>query len=273
MIHFPNAKINLGLHVIRKREDGYHDIETVFYPLPFFDIVEVLQNTHGEEVILQTNGLALPPSSKENLCVLACKLIKKDHPSLPPLKIILHKVIPPGAGLGGGSSDAAFTLALLNKKFQLGISNEKMADYALQLGSDCPFFLVNEACFATGRGEILEKIPLELHEYLVVLINPGIHVDTTWAYAQLRPHPHETPLRTVIQQPVNTWKTTLVNDFEEMVFARYPAISETRKTLYEAGAVYSSMSGSGSTVYGLFRKNEMPALKFPRNYFQKILSC
>jgi 4-diphosphocytidyl-2-C-methyl-D-erythritol kinase len=183
----------------------------------------------------------------------------------------LHKVIPLGAGLGGGSSDGAFTLQLLNQKFQLGLSAQELMDYALQLGSDCPFFILNEPCIATGRGEILQKISLDLSAYRWLVVNPGIHVNTGWAFAQLTPQPTSHPLQQILQQPIENWKNFLINDFEQPVFEKFPEIKSIKDRLYEAGALYASMSGSGSTVYGIFPNKPLPAIPFPPHYFVKQL--
>jgi len=183
----------------------------------------------------------------------------------------LHKVIPMGAGLGGGSADGAFTLRLLNEKFQLGLSPQQLIHYALQLGSDCPFFILNQPCFATSRGEIMEKTNLDLSAYLVVLVNPLISIATGKAFAQITPQTPSIPVSQIIQQPVATWKELLVNDFEAPVILQFPEIKTIKEQLYQAGAIYASMSGSGSTVFGLFEKHHSPILNFPDHYFiQKL---
>lgn len=253
MIVFPNAKINLGLHVVRKRPDGYHDLETIFYPVPINDVLEVISLPSGQPPVqFHLSGQVDAGPDSDNICLKAWQLLKKDFPALPSLSIHLHKAIPTGAGLGGGSADGAFTLSLLNDKYQLGIPTEKLLDYALQLGSDCPFFIRNKPCYATGRGEIMESLSFSLKGYHLVLINPGIKVSTADAFSKLQPQTPSKDLRAIIQQPVNTWKDDLVNDFEKTVFEAYPAIGAIKTQLYESGAVYASMSGSGSTVYGLF---------------------
>ena len=186
MIVFPNCKINLGLNVLGKRPDGYHNIETVFYPLPFYDVLEVIQSSNNQQPVeLFLSGNKIEGKTENNLCVKAYHLLKKDFPQLPPVKIYLHKVIPAGAGLGGGSADGAFTLILLNDKFHLQLSQQQLLNYALQLGSDCPFFIINKPCFAQQRGEILEPIQLNLSAYKLIIINPGIHVNTGWAFTQV----------------------------------------------------------------------------------------
>ena len=196
---------------------------------------------------------------------------KKDFPQLPAVKIHLHKTIPTGSGLGGGSADGAFMLKLLNQKFDLGLSTEQLLDYALQLGSDCPFFIINKPCFATGRGEFLEPISVDLSAYKFVIANPGIHVSTTEAFSLLNPSLPSKSIKEIIQQPVETWKAELKNDFEESVFKKYPAIETIKTKMYGSGAVYASMTGSGSTVYGIFRKELEVSLDLPPNYFVKEL--
>jgi 4-diphosphocytidyl-2-C-methyl-D-erythritol kinase len=214
-----------------------------------------------------TSGLKIDSAAEDNICVKAYQLLKKDFPGLPSVKMHLHKVIPSGAGLGGGSSDGAFTLLLLNKKFTLGLSEEQLIDYALQLGSDCPFFIKNKPCYATGRGERMEEIELNLSNYKIVLVNPHIHIHTGKAFSKITPSYHRTCIKEIIQQPIEKWKESLKNDFEEVVFAEYPEVKTIKEEIYRQGAVYASMSGSGSTVYGLFEKNTEPQFNFPEDYF------
>ena len=273
MISFPNGKINLGLHILQKRPDGFHDLETVFYPVPLKDGLEIVQNasTSAKEIELTSSGSTIDIDPEDNICYKACQLLKKDFSRLPPVRIHLHKTIPSGAGLGGGSADGAFTLTLLNQKFNLHLSEEQLMHYALELGSDCPFFIRNEPCFATGRGEKLERADLDLSDYTIILVNPGIHVNTAWAFAQIFPNNKRRTLKETIALPVQEWKQELKNDFEEAVSSRHPEIKRIREQLYERGAVYASMSGSGSTVYGLFLKNDYPSFHFPAHYFVKLL--
>jgi 4-diphosphocytidyl-2-C-methyl-D-erythritol kinase len=267
LVVFPNCKINLGLHILRKREDGYHDIETVFYPLPFHDALEVIEN---ENELFSTTGLPVGINPNDNLCLKAYTLLKNDFASIPQVQMHLHKGIPAGAGLGGGSADAAFTIKLLNNKFDLQLSIDQMMHYALRLGSDCPFFIINKPCFATGRGEILQEVNLDLSNYKIIIVNPAIHIKTANAFSEIRPKVPPVSLKEIIQKPVNNWKQELKNDFEEIIFKRYPAIDAIKTNLYEAGAIYCAMSGSGSTVYGLFEKDLVPKLSFP-DYFVKEL--
>jgi 4-diphosphocytidyl-2-C-methyl-D-erythritol kinase len=286
MVAFPNCKINLGLNIIRKRNDGYHDLETVFYPVPLTDALEVvrddvsslkLQDTSFKKpstvdgrqstVDFSSTGLTINGAQSDNLCVKAYQLLKQDFPDLPAIKMHLHKVIPMGAGLGGGSADGACALQLLNNKFQLQLTTEQLIKYALQLGSDCPFFIINKPCFATSRGEIMQPINLNLSAYQLVLVNPQIHIGTGWAFSNITPQIPATSIQQIIQQPVATWKEALVNDFQKPAIQQYPAIGEAIHQLYEKGAVYSAMTGSGSTVFGLFLKDAKPQLSFPENYF------
>lgn len=266
MIAFPNAKINLGLYITSKRDDGFHDLETVFYPIPLYDVLEIIEDRAAFSC--SVSGRPVDTKGGENLCVKAFRLLRKDFPQIPDIHIYLHKAIPMGAGLGGGSADAAFTLALLNDKFQLDISKEQLSLYALQLGSDCPFFIYNKPCIARGRGEILEAVGVDLSDYYFVLINPGIHINTAWAFKQLQPKTVSFSLKEAIAQPAEAWKEILHNDFEQVVFKQYPAIKDIKELLYKNGAVYASMSGSGSSVYGLFKENtEEGDFGFDRNYF------
>jgi 4-diphosphocytidyl-2-C-methyl-D-erythritol kinase len=263
MISFPNCKINLGLHILGKREDGYHNLATVFYPLPVKDVLEIVK---ASSLQLTVTGIPVSGPPEKNLCMKAWELLKTDFPELPPVTICLHKNIPMGAGLGGGSADGAFMLSLLNDKFNLQLSKEQLLQYALRLGSDCPFFLHNQPCLATGRGEILTPVALDLSNYSFLLVHPGVHVDTAWAFSQISSTRNTKPLDAIVQQPVSTWKDQLINDFETPVASHYPALQEINKKLYEAGAVYASMSGSGSAFYGIFPKDQLPAIDWPSSY-------
>jgi 4-diphosphocytidyl-2-C-methyl-D-erythritol kinase len=278
MIVFPNCKINLGLQILNKREDGYHNLETVFYPVQLYDALEVVRSASQQPssaISFQSTGLPIDIAAQNNLCIKAYELIKKDFLSLPPVQMRLHKTIPMGAGLGGGSSDAAFTLKLLNEKFKLGIAQKQLIKYALQLGSDCPFFIINKPCYATGRGEILEPVDLDLSAYQIAIINPGIHINTSWAFTQLNIDGSGRPKRPdpkhIIQQPISTWKDELKNDFEEPVFKEFPEIENIKQMFYKAGAVYASMTGSGSSVFGIFNKDQKPELNIPNSYFCQLI--
>ena len=184
MVSFPNCKINLGLNIVNKRNDGYHDFETVFFPIHLKDALEIIEK---EKFEFSTSGLPIEGEPEKNLCIKAYQLLKKDFPQLPAVQMHLHKAIPMGAGLGGGSADGAFTLKLLNKKFDLSLSEKQLINYSLQLGSDCPFFILNKPCFATGRGEILEQIDLDLSEYKILIVHPAIHISTAWAFSTIKP--------------------------------------------------------------------------------------
>ena len=273
MLLFPNCKINLGLNILRKREDGYHDLETVFYPVPLKDGLEVIrQSTVNSNqlsvdcVEFTTSGLSINGDKDDNLCIRAYHLLKKDFTSLPNIQMHLHKVIPMGAGLGGGSADGAFALKLLNDIFHLKLSSQQLIDYALQLGSDCPFFILNKPCFATGRGELMEEIALDLSAYQFVIINPKIHIGTGWAFGNITPKIPSQSIKNIITQPIHIWKDTLLNDFELPAIHHYPEIGTIKQELYKQGAVYSSMTGSGSTVFGIFEKDINPKLSFPVHY-------
>ena len=270
MVVFPNCKINLGLHIVRKREDGFHDLETVFYPIPLCDALEVISITETKTII-HTSGIAIENGAADNICLNAYRLLQKDF-ALPPVTIHLHKAIPVGAGLGGGSADGAFTLLLLNKKFNLNLSVENLVKYALQLGSDCPFFIKNVPCFGTGRGENLTPIKLDLSAYKIVVINPGIHINTGWAFSKITPVSIRQSIPEIIEQPLEKWKDILVNDFEEAIFEQYPAIRKIKESLYAQGALYTAMSGTGSSVYALFEKNATPQISMNENYFIHRLS-
>lgn len=274
MIVFPNCKINLGLNILGKRNDGYHDLETIFYPVPLTDALEIIENKQpGKNPVLPFTSSGLPIAGKpaSNLCVKAYRLLKKDFPGLPAVLIHLHKIIPSGAGLGGGSADGAFALKMLNEMFELGLSTEQLIKYALQLGSDCPFFIINKPCFATGRGEVLEEISLDLSAYKMVIVNPGIHIDTGRAFLHLTPALPKRSVKEIIAGPIESWKDDLKNDFEKPVFPQHREIADIKDSLYLKGAIYASMSGSGSTVFGFFPKEKELQLSFPASYFVKEL--
>lgn len=266
MIIFPNCKINLGLTVTGKRPDGFHDIETAFIPVNWRDALEVIPAKN--ETSLATTGIKIEVAPEKNLVLKAYQLLN-DKYDLPNVQFHLHKSIPSGAGLGGGSSDAAFCLKLLNETFSLGLKKEELLDYSAQLGSDCPFFILNETCIATGRGEILEKITLpDLGSLFIVIVFPGIHIDTAWAFSQVNPSGQK-GLKEALALPIRNWKDSVMNDFERPVFEKYPEIAQIKQTLYDKGALYASLSGSGSSVYGFFAT--LPKLSFPENYIVTIL--
>jgi 4-diphosphocytidyl-2-C-methyl-D-erythritol kinase len=272
LIVFPNCKINLGLNILNKRTDGYHNLETVFYPLPFHDVLEVIQSENKSKPYeLFASGKTIQGNEEDNLCIKAYLLLKKDFPQLPAVKVYLHKVIPTGAGLGGGSSNGAFMLLLLNNKFNLKIPQEQLLNYALALGSDCPFFIINKTSFGHGRGEMIKPVELSLSGYKLLLVNPGIHISTAWAFSQVQ-FSNEKKISSIIHKPVEEWKD-LTNDFEPVVFEKYPSIKTIKERMYNAGAIYASMSGTGSTVYGIFHGNTIIDQQIlPQEYFIKELS-
>ncbi|MCF8464637.1 MAG: 4-(cytidine 5'-diphospho)-2-C-methyl-D-erythritol kinase [Flavobacteriales bacterium] len=254
MISYPNAKINLGLNVIRKREDGYHDIESVFYPVPWRDVLEIVPEKAGKgKVTFTSSGIVIPSDGKPNLCEQVYELMHHEF-GLSSVKMHLHKIVPIGAGLGGGSADAAFVATMLNEMFELGLSTKKLEDIVSKVGSDCPFFIRNKPSFVTGRGEILELFDINLSGYWLMLINPNIHIGTKEAYAGIRPLQPTTSLKKLLLRDVSVWKDSVCNDFEVSVFPQHPIIEAIKEQLYSKGATYASMTGSGSTVFGLFEK-------------------
>ena len=269
MIFYPNAKINIGLNIVEKRKDGYHNLETIFYPIPLLDALEIkeLDKDKPESGYqLKVSGDVPEGTPDDNLVVKAYKLIQ-DHYDLPPLNIFLYKHIPTGAGLGGGSADASFTIRLLNEKFKLGMNDEKMEQYAAKLGADCPFFIKNKPVFATGIGNVFTPIDLSLKGYYILLVKPEVFISTRDAYALVHPQPSSTPLPELVKRPLQEWKDCIGNDFERSVFAKYPEIAAIKDKLYDIGAIYASMSGSGSAVYGIFDKQVEHAEEIFSGYF------
>ena len=273
MIRFPNCKVNLGLHILGKRADGYHDLETVFYPVSICDALEILPlPDDSDKPRFTLSGLPVSGDASNNLCMKAWQLLKQDFPQLPAVNIHLHKAIPMGAGLGGGSADGAFMLMMLNEKFNLGIPDESLAQYALELGSDCPFFIHNKPCFAAGRGEKTEPVNVNLSGFYFYIINPNIHINTGEAFSQLQYQNHTESLQNIIRQPIETWRDILRNDFEEGIVKQHSVIGDLVQQLYHHEAVYAAMSGSGSTVFGIF-KNKPETLLLPDNYFTRIVAA
>lgn len=259
MIVFPNAKINIGLHIVSRRHDGYHNLETVFYPVPLYDALEMAET--GQEGI-QLSGIPVEGAQDENLVLKAYKLLKNEF-GLPPVQFHLHKAIPTGAGLGGGSSDAAFTLKMLNDYFSLGLSSEALSEFAVQIGADCTFFIGNKPSFATGIGNILTPVDLDLSGYRIVVLKPEVAISTADAYKNINPIQPSFHLPDLLKLPPEQWKEKVKNDFEESIFPRFPEVEKWKKKLYDLGALYASMSGSGSAVFGIFSH-------LPPDFFLKI---
>ncbi len=266
MVLFPNAKINLGLNILRKRDDGYHELETIFYPIGLKDGLEFIENKHNK-IVFSSSGLPLFIGSEENIVVKACRLLAADHP-LPGLDIHLHKVIPFGAGLGGGSSDATFLLKGLNDYFELGLTIHQLKTYTIKLGADCSFFLENKPSFASGIGEKLQIVDFSLNGYFLVLVKPPFGVGTKEAYAGIKPATPQFSLLESIHQSPDRWQGCIVNDFEKSVFQIFPKIEEIKSKLLNLGAVYATMSGSGSSVFGLFKSEpKLSKEDFCNDYF------
>ncbi|MDP4266571.1 MAG: 4-(cytidine 5'-diphospho)-2-C-methyl-D-erythritol kinase [Bacteroidota bacterium] len=255
MLVYPNCKINFGLYITDKRSDGFHNLQTVFYPVNLCDTLEVNEiPDSGDKVKFTQTGIALDCDNKSNICIKAYDLLNSDF-NLPPVTIRLHKNIPSGAGLGGGSSDAAYTLKCLNLIFNLGLTDENLENYAKKLGSDCAFFIRNKPVYATGRGDQFINIELSsLKDLHIVIIKPKVHISTIEAYKNIKPSIPTVSLREQIKKPVEVWKSTIGNDFENYVFTKHPEVENIKKFLYSKGAIFASMSGSGSAVFGIFKK-------------------
>ncbi len=253
IIAMPNAKINLGLNISSKREDGYHNIETIFYPLHLADKISIKILSYGSDFQFCLSGIELNSKPGDNLVEKAYNLLRADF-KLPPVKIELLKIIPVGAGLGGGSSDAAYTLKLLNDLFRIGLTNSELELYASRIGADCAFFIRNKPVFATGTGNIFTEVDLNLAGFFWVLVKPPIHVSTADAYSRIEPAKPAVSLTEIIRKPISIWKDSMKNDFEPSVFKLYPEIAVIKQKLYDVGALYASMSGSGSSVFGIFDK-------------------
>lgn len=264
MICFPNAKINLGLNIVSKRSDGYHNLETVFYPLMIKDALEIIENKSLDKDVLIQSGIQVDGSADDNLVMKALRLMRTRY-DFPHVDVHLLKNIPFGAGLGGGSADASFMLKLLNTTFNLGASDEELAGLAVQLGADCPFFIYNCPMFASGIGEVFENIDLSLAGYCWMLIKPDVYVSTKDAFSLVKPVQPTLSLQEIIKRPIQEWKDIMHNDFEASVFAKFPEIGVIKEQLYEQGAIYASMSGSGSSVFGIF-KEECPNLQVFDDY-------
>lgn len=259
MICFPNAKINLGLNITEKRSDGFHNIETVFYPIGWCDALEIIESKPPTKKFnLQLSGIPISGHLDDNLLFKAYQLIEKET-ALPNIDVFLHKALPMGAGLGGGSADAAFFINLLNDQFQLQLDEHKRTNIARTLGSDCAFFIKNKPVFAFEKGDVFEKLELDLSSYFIAIVYPGIHSNTKDAYSLVKPKLPQKSILEIIKQPMTTWKDELENDFERSIFSKYPEVQKTKQLLYDQGAIYASMSGSGSAVFGIF--NALPDMK------------
>ncbi|MBQ0030365.1 MAG: 4-(cytidine 5'-diphospho)-2-C-methyl-D-erythritol kinase [Bacteroidales bacterium] len=273
MIVFPNVKINLGLNIVEKRPDGYHNLETVFYPVPLCEALEIVP-AKGDSDVLNVFGAQVSGDPNANLVMRALSALRKDFPQIPALEVSLLKKLPMGAGLGGGSSDGAFMLKMLNECYGLGLSQQQLIEYAAKLGADCPFFLVNKPVYATGIGEIMQPVGMSLEGYSIVLVKPDVFVSTKEAFAGIKPKPTSLSARDIVSMPVEQWKDLLVNDFENTIFPLHPEIAEVKDKLYSAGAVYSAMSGSGASVLALFAPGKdvpSPALFPGCFFFQTVL--
>ena len=253
MITFPNAKINLGLNIVSKRADGYHNLESIFYPLMIKDALEIIVKDDLKDDVFVSSGICIDGDCADNLVMKALRLIRKQY-DIPPLEVHLLKEIPFGAGLGGGSADGSFMLKLLNTTFSLDMSDIDLANMAVKLGADCPFFIYNRPLFASGIGEVFDNVDLSLDAYFIVLVKPNIHVPTKDAFAQIVPMQPQLSLKEIIKLPIEEWREVMKNDFEKSVFSKYPTIEVIKNKLYDMGAAYASMSGSGSSVYGIFRQ-------------------
>lgn len=265
MLCFPNAKINLGLNVIEKRPDGFHNIETVFYPIPLCDALEIAENDSPEQYEFSSSGIPIDIDSSQNIVVKAFELIKSNL-EIPSTAIHLHKNIPFGAGLGGGSADAAYMIKMLNDFYKLGLSFQQMEEFAIQIGSDCPFFIKNQPVFAEGKGEIFSPIHLDLSGYHIVLIKPDIHVSTPEAYSGISPKKPQKSLKELIRLPLNDWKDNIINDFEESIFPNHSELKNLKDEFYESGAIYAAMSGSGSSMFGIFKEEARMSASWKKHF-------
>lgn len=250
MVTFPNAKINIGLHITSKRADGFHNIESCFVPVGWSDVLEIIP---APKLEFSSSGIDIPGDVSSNLCIKAYHLLKADF-DLPPVQIHLHKIVPIGAGLGGGSSDAAFTLKLLNDIFELKITTETLENYARKLGSDCAFFIQNRPMFCYEKGDQFKDINIDLSQKYIVLVYPNLHISTAEAYSGIKPNYRLINFDDLLQQKPTKWRNDIRNDFETHLFVKYPILQTIKDQLYEQGALYASMTGSGSTIYGIFDK-------------------
>ncbi len=264
MIFFPPAKINLGLRVLGKREDGFHEIDSCMVAIPFFDVLEIL---HSESFEFKQTGLQIDGEPNGNLVVRAYDLVASIY-DLPPVYIHLQKHIPMGAGLGGGSADATFTIIGLNELFNLNLMSIDIQNLASQLGSDCAFFASSSAQIVSGRGEVLTPYSVDLKNMYLKIVNPGIHISTHEAFSNVKLSSSEKSVKNVLEQPIKSWSAELKNDFESSVIDQYPILSDIKSKLYQEGAVYASMTGSGSTMFAIYEFEPKPTFE---NYFERIM--
>ncbi len=260
MVVFPNAKINLGLKIIKKRQDGYHELETCFYPVLWQDILEIIESTNTK---LSLSGNEIPQDG-DNIVLKAYRILKSDF-NIPPVHIHLHKVIPIGAGLGGGSADAAFTLSLLNNQFSLGLDHNQLKKYAVELGADCVFFIENQPMLATGIGDNLTNVDVSMKGRHVLLVYPNIHISTNVAFSKIIPKKPDIGIKQILaEKNITEWIQYLTNDFEFPVFEKYPILLKLKQQLYHHGAIYASMSGTGSCIYAIF--DDIPQINFSKSF-------
>lgn len=275
MITFPIAKINLGLNVVERRPDGYHNLETVFFPVQLKDALEVQVMDEAfpspYDCDLKVTNIDIEGDEQRNLVVRAYNLLKQDFPQMPRVHAHLYKAIPTQAGMGGGSSDCAAMLLLLNDMFSLGLTQQQLIDYAAKLGADCPIFILNRPAYAEGIGERLQTIDLSLKGYFLAVVRPNIPVPTKEAFSRIVPHKPAKNCLEVVRQPIETWREELVNDFEESVFALHPEIGAVKQRLYKLGAAYAAMSGSGSALFGIFKEKPTLESEFEGMY-KEVLS-
>lgn len=265
MLRFPNAKINIGLNIVEKRPDGFHNIETIFYPISLTDGLEIAEGNNKKKYTFNSSGIPINIPDKDNIVCKAFELLCASY-NTPSTNIHLHKNIPFGAGLGGGSSDAASMIKMLNDQYKLGLSSNTMQNLAGQLGSDCPFFITNKPVFAEGKGDIFSEALIDLSGYHIMLVKPNIHISTPEAYSKINPSHPEKSLKELIKEPIENWKHLIFNDFENSIFPNHPELEKIKNDLYDTGAIYASMSGSGSTLFGIF-KNETKCPEKWSNYF------
>ncbi|MBF9143531.1 4-(cytidine 5'-diphospho)-2-C-methyl-D-erythritol kinase [Hymenobacter properus] len=263
MLVFPNAKLNLGLYITQRRPDGFHTLESVFVPLPWTDALEMLPAAPGQATSITLTGRPIPGDPATNLCLRAYELLRADFPQLPPVQLYLHKIVPIGAGLGGGSADAAFALKAANDLFGLNLSAETLESYARRLGSDCAFFIRNKPVLAAEKGDVFEEIELKLSGTACVVVYPNLHISTAEAYGRIVPQSPRFALREALAKPMSTWRETVSNDFETALTPAHPVLAEIKQQLYAAGATYASLSGSGSAVYGLWETGEPASVAWP----------